>query len=120
MSGPRAVADLVREHYARYLDPDDAVELGNLLESIGVALTVARLLRASVDGRTRSLVITKLEEAEHWAANAFRATAELQRVSRREPMPMLPNDHHPGPGCSCRECLRRFPDADREPPESDP
>jgi hypothetical protein len=25
------------------------------------------------------------------------------------PMPMLPNDHHPGPRCSCRECLRLYP-----------
>ena len=24
-------------------------------------------------------------------------------------MPMLPNDHHPGPRCSCRECLVTFP-----------
>lgn len=23
-----------------------------------------------------------------------------------EVMPMLPNDNHPGPGCSCRDCLR--------------
>lgn len=26
-----------------------------------------------------------------------------------ETMAMLPNDKHPGPGCSCRECLHRFP-----------
>jgi hypothetical protein len=25
-------------------------------------------------------------------------------------MAMLPNDHHPGPRCSCAECLRRYPD----------
>jgi hypothetical protein len=24
-------------------------------------------------------------------------------------MAMLPNDHHPGPGCSCGECLRAHP-----------
>jgi hypothetical protein len=28
-----------------------------------------------------------------------------------EGMVMLPNDHHPGPRCSCRECLRKYPDA---------
>lgn len=26
---------------------------------------------------------------------------------------MLPNDKHPGPGCSCAECLRKFPDSER-------
>lgn len=25
-------------------------------------------------------------------------------------MPLLPNDSHPGPGCSCEQCLRRYPD----------
>lgn len=25
-------------------------------------------------------------------------------------MALLPNDKHPGPGCSCRECLRAYPD----------
>jgi hypothetical protein len=23
---------------------------------------------------------------------------------------MLPNDHHPGAGCACRECLRSYPE----------
>jgi len=23
-------------------------------------------------------------------------------------MAMLPNEHHPGQGCSCRDCLKRF------------
>ena len=23
-------------------------------------------------------------------------------------MAMLPNEHHPGRGCSCRDCLKRF------------
>lgn len=28
---------------------------------------------------------------------------------RAEAMAMLPNDHHPGPRCSCRDCLDRYP-----------
>ena len=24
---------------------------------------------------------------------------------------MLPNDSHPGPGCSCRDCLKAYPEA---------
>jgi hypothetical protein len=27
---------------------------------------------------------------------------------------MLPNKHHPGPGCSCSDCLRAFPEPDDE------
>lgn len=35
---------------------------------------------------------------------------------------MLPNDRHPGPGCSCGDCLRKFPDSERSqtPPTSNP
>jgi hypothetical protein len=34
--------------------------------------------------------------------------------SRSLPMSMLPNDSHPGPGCSCSDCLRTYP---TEPPK---
>lgn len=30
---------------------------------------------------------------------------------RSLPMAMLPNDSHPGPGCSCEHCLRAYPPA---------
>jgi hypothetical protein len=29
-----------------------------------------------------------------------------------DPMAMLPNDRHPGPGCSCGRCLREWPDTE--------
>ena len=29
---------------------------------------------------------------------------------RSLPMAMLPNDSHPGPGCSCEACLRAHPE----------
>lgn len=34
-------------------------------------------------------------------------------------MSMLPNDKHPGPGCSCAECLRKFPDTAAAPASKD-
>lgn len=34
---------------------------------------------------------------------------------RVAPMAMLPNDHHPGPRCSCRECLARYPESPESP-----
>lgn len=33
----------------------------------------------------------------------------LRQKERSRPMAMLPNDHHPGPRCSCRDCLRQYP-----------
>lgn len=36
---------------------------------------------------------------------------ELPPEKTSEPtMAMLPNKHHPGPGCSCRECFRNWPE----------
>lgn len=32
-----------------------------------------------------------------------------ENPTRYPPMAMLPNDHHPGPRCSCRECLWAHP-----------
>lgn len=37
---------------------------------------------------------------------------DLARRNARHPEPgmaMLPNDHHPGPRCSCRPCVRDYP-----------
>lgn len=28
---------------------------------------------------------------------------------------MLPNDHHPGQGCSCADCLRSYPEPTTDP-----
>lgn len=35
-------------------------------------------------------------------------------------MSMLPNDHHPGPRCSCRDCQRRYPELSDDAPTSPP
>lgn len=35
-------------------------------------------------------------------------SARHRRVSVAQEMAMLPNDHHPGPRCSCRDCLDRY------------
>lgn len=41
-------------------------------------------------------------------SGALKST-ETGFVRSQEPMAMLPNDYHPSPRCSCRECLRRYP-----------
>ena len=60
----------------------------------------------------------------HWArdleVNTSASTVARQpaagsvMAALEEPtMPMLPNQYHPGPRCSCRECLIRYPDAEK-------
>ena len=43
------------------------------------------------------------------AGIAADATTQTANPAPHLPMAMLPNDHHPGSRCSCRECLQRFP-----------
>jgi len=83
-------------------------ELAALLVSLDDSLRRAQKVPQGVDRRCMALVVTKLEEAEHWALHALRVSSEAARA-RSLPMAMLPNDHHPGPRCSCRECLREHP-----------
>ena len=46
--------------------------------------------------------------------HARRSRLEGKKITPRIPDPpsmaMLPNERHPGPRCSCSECLRRYPD----------
>ncbi len=39
----------------------------------------------------------------------FAACAQVEQPAVPYGHSMLPNDSHPGPGCSCRECLRAHP-----------
>jgi hypothetical protein len=47
------------------------------------------------------------------------STPPKEELPRRIPMAMLPNDRHPGPGCSCRDCLARYPEEHDEQPADD-
>lgn len=38
------------------------------------------------------------------------ALADAEKRDRYPPMAMLPNEHHPGARCSCRDCCWNFPD----------
>lgn len=45
-----------------------------------------------------------------------RSTARIEQSSSEKAaapqMAMLPNDHHPGPRCSCGDCQRRYPESE--------
>ncbi len=52
------------------------------------------------------------KEAPYVVQFALEALAGVQRRrgGASQVMAMLPNDHHPGPRCSCGDCLSAFPE----------
>lgn len=76
----RGVADRI-ERYADSSDPHHKAAITQLLHTLG-------------------------RDARQWS-DRHRATMDGSlSLSEPRPMAMLPNDYHPGPRCSCRECLR--------------
>lgn len=65
-----------------------SIEGQSLLETIAQiqrATDFARNAPATLDGRARSLVITKLEEAEHWALHCLRL-AVIRELAEKGPL----------------------------------
>jgi len=60
----------------------EAASLGEILQEIQRALAFARSAPATLDGRTRALIVTKLEEAQHWALTCLRLAVERERKAR--------------------------------------
>lgn len=71
-----SMADLVGRLQPPLSDAELA-EFARLSTAIAFAAEVARNMPITLDGRARSLVVTKLQEAEHWSL-------ELLRVADRE------------------------------------
>ncbi len=83
MSGPRAMSDLLAA-WARGLTTDEHEALAALHNAIAEAIRRAQKLPATLDRRSAALVVTKLEEAEHWALDVRRQAVD--RCDReREP-----------------------------------
>jgi len=78
MTGPRTVRELL-EAWLPGLSLNEAQGLDAVQSTIAFALEHARSLPATLDGRTRALIVTKLEEAEHWAI-----ACTLHAVGRKE------------------------------------
>lgn len=81
MSGPRLAADILAA-WARGASPSGGLTLDEcesttaLLLSIADAIRRAQKVPASIDRRCMALVVTKLEEAEHWAIQSLRVAVE--------------------------------------------
>lgn len=50
------------------------------------------------------------KHAEKVAAGTADLSPRPELKAAAPQMAMLPNDHHPGPRCSCRDCQRRYPE----------
>jgi hypothetical protein len=83
MSGPTAIERLL-EAWGGRLTVNEAVDLGALHDQIAEAIRRAQKVPASIDRRCMALVVTKLEEAEHWALEARRIAADRPAPVTRE------------------------------------
>jgi hypothetical protein len=55
------------------LSESELSHIGDLSRAINHAITVAENTPSTLDGRARALIITKLQEAEHWTIELLRA-----------------------------------------------
>lgn len=77
MSGPRAIAELL-EAWSSKLTTNEHESLAALHDVIAEAIRRAQKVPPSIDRRCMALVVTKLEEAEHWALQARRVASERE------------------------------------------
>ena len=75
MTGPRAIDELLWLWKGR-LTHNEAEALGALHDAVAEAIRRAQKLPPSIDRRAAALIVTKLEEAEHWALEARRIAAD--------------------------------------------
>ena len=64
------------EAWGGALTLDEALALGAVHDVIAEAIRRAQKLPPSIDRRAAALVVTKLEEAEHWALEARRIAVD--------------------------------------------
>ncbi len=83
MSGPRAISDLLVA-WARGMSTDEYSSLTVTNDAIAEAIRRAQKVPSSVDRRCMALVVTKLEEAEHWALQAMRIAVDREDARRDE------------------------------------
>jgi hypothetical protein len=87
------------------------------LVNLGKNLIAAYGTPLDTEGRptqeTPADLVGALQDKIHTDAGPFRAGKSVKETPA-DCTCLLPNDHHPGPRCSCRECLRQYPTANRE------
>lgn len=75
MSHPHLIREL-EQAWLKGVPVDEAHSLHALLADIERALASTKISPASLDRRCLALVVTKLEEAEHWALAAMREAVD--------------------------------------------
>lgn len=79
-------------------------------------LRLARADRLAQLSRLRRQIRELQGQADQLAHEELELGMRLDHLKAKHPalpMAMLPNDYHPGPRCSCRECLREYPGLER-------
>lgn len=72
MSGWRSLAQIVAD---TPLSDDEIAEFSRLSAAITHAIDTAGRMPTTLDARARALVVTKLQEAEHWSLEMLRIAA---------------------------------------------
>jgi hypothetical protein len=75
VTGPRLAADILAA-WSRNLSVEEYAALSELAELVGQAIRRTQQVPATVDRRCMALVVTKLEEAEHWTLAALRVAVD--------------------------------------------
>jgi len=82
MSGPTAITELLAA-WQTDLTNDEHLALCVLHDAIAEAIRRAQKVPATIDRRSMALVVTKLEESEHWALQARRREIDLRRAAEQ-------------------------------------
>ena len=77
MSGPRSLEELLAA-WSTGLSVNEHQSLSVLYQAIAEAIRRGQKVPPSIDRRCMALVVTKLEEAEHWALQAARIAADRE------------------------------------------
>jgi hypothetical protein len=75
MSGPRSMDELLAAWRQR-LTHNENESLSALADAVAEAIRRAQKLPPSIDRRCAALIVTKLEEAEHWSFQAWRLAVD--------------------------------------------
>jgi hypothetical protein len=79
VSGPTSIQVLL-DAWQSGLTHDEHLALGALHMAVAEAIRRAQKVPSTIDRRCMALVVTKLEEAEHWALQARRVAIDRDHI----------------------------------------
>lgn len=86
--------------------PDSYRRIARLLRHTADRIEACAERQDAQERRTLTMLLHSLSRQTRDWSDRHRATVY---GSHEMPHYMLPNDHHPGPRCSCRDCFSAYP-----------